>query len=476
MQYERLELLVGGEWIAPSGNRIPVINPATGELLAELPLADAACLDTALEASREGFEAWRRVPAIDRQMVMEGAARLIEARRETIATICTLESGKPIAEARTEVDFALGVLRWYGEEGRRAYGRVVPSRAPDVRGTVVKEPVGPVAAFVAWNFPAVNVMRKVAGALAAGCSIIIKPSEETPGTAIALARCFLDAGLPPKALSVVFGDPAAVSTHLLASPIPRKVSVTGSIAVGTILARQSADTLKRCTLELGGNAPFIVFDDADVTKAAKLGAAFKFRNAGQVCTSPSRFFVHDRVHDAFVREFREAVDAIVVGDGLSPDTTMGPLAAARRVDVMERLVADARRNGAHVASGGERLGNAGSFYAPTVLTDVSDRASIMKEEAFGPVAPISRFEDMDEVLERANSVDVGLASYVFTKALDRSRHMSDRLRCGLVGVNSMAISLPETPFGGTMMTGYGSEGGVEGLDAFLQTKFISEAC
>lgn len=473
--YERLEMLVDGAWIAGAdGASVAVENPATEDRLGDLPLASSADLDRALAASARGFDHWKGVPAVERQAVMERAARLMEDRRQAIATVCTLEIGKPLAESLMEIDTVIGILRWYAEEGKRAYGRVIPARAGGVRNMVLKQPVGPVVAFAAWNFPGVNVIRKVAGALAAGCSIIVKPSEETPGTAIAIARCFQEAGLPAGVLNVVFGEPAAVSSHLLASPIPRKVTFTGSVPVGMLLQRQAADTLKRCTLELGGHAPFIVFDDADVEMAARLGAAFKYRNAGQVCTSPTRFFVHARVHERFLAAFTRHVESLVVGNGLDAGTTMGPLAARRRIAVMEEIIADATGKGARLVSGGERIGARGWFFAPTVLDGVPDTAAIMREEPFGPVSPIATFEDIEEVIARANSVDVGLASYVFTKDGARADAMIERLNAGLVGVNGMMISLPETPFGGVGHSGYGSEGGIEGLDAFLSTKFVAE--
>ena len=475
VDYERLEMLIDGEWTSGTANTaLAVENPATEDKLGDVPLASVADLDRALDASARGFDIWKRTPAIERQAVMERAARLLEARRESIARTCTLEIGKPLRESLQEIDFVIGILRWYGEEGKRGYGRIVPSRAPNTRTSVMKEPVGPVVAFAAWNFPGVNVIRKVAGALGAGCSIIVKPSEETPGTAIAIARCFQEAGLPAGVLNVVFGDPAKVSSHLLASKIPKKVTFTGSVPVGILLQKQAANTLKRCTMELGGHAPFIVFDDADVEAAAQLGAAFKFRNSGQVCTSPSRFFVQSRVHDRFVDAFKKSVDKMAIGDGLDSKTTMGPVAAKRRIDVMERFVADATQRGASVVAGGSRVGNRGWFYAPTLLDNISDDAAIMREEQFGPVAPVATFDDLDEVIARANSVDVGLAAYVFTGHGGRAEQMSTRLETGLVGINGMMVSLPETPFGGVNHSGYGSEGGVEGLEAFMRTKLVAE--
>ena len=473
--YERLEMLIDGEWTAGSdAASMAVENPATEATIGDLPLASTQDLDRALAASLQGFNVWKDTPALQRQGILENAARLLEERREKIARTCTLEIGKPLRESLMEIDFTIGVLRWYAEEGKRAYGRVVPARDIRVRNTVLKEPVGPVVGFAAWNFPAVNVIRKVAGALAAGCSIIVKPSEEAPGTAIAIARCFQDAGLPRGVLNVVFGNPADTSAYLLSSSIPRKVTFTGSVPVGIHLQTLAARTLKRCTLELGGHAPFIVLPDADVELAAQTAAAFKLRNAGQVCTSPSRFFVHSSVHDRFVGVFADAFEKAVVGDGLDDAATMGPLAAQRRLEVMDRLVADARDHGASVVTGGKRIGNRGWFFAPTLLDEVPDEAAIMREEPFGPVAPVSRFEDLDEVIERANSVEVGLASYVFTRNGGWAQEATRRLNAGLVGINCAAISLPETPFGGVDHSGYGSEGGIEGLDAFMRTKFVAE--
>ncbi|CAH1665978.1 NAD-dependent succinate-semialdehyde dehydrogenase [Chelatococcus asaccharovorans] len=473
--YEDLGMFIDGEWTAgSSGERQAVLDPATEEVLAELPLAGAADLDRALEASRRGFAAWSGMSALARQVVMERAARLMEERRETIARICTLEAGKPLVEARQEVDFVIGVTRWYAEEGKRAYGRIIPSRFPGATQMVMKEPVGPVAAFVAWNFPGLNVIRKVAGALAAGCSIIIKASEETPGTCIAIARCFEEAGLPAGALNVVFGVPDAVSRHLLGSPIPQKVSFTGSVPIGIHLQKLAAETLKRCTLELGGHAPFIVFDDADIDAAARLAAFLKFRNAGQVCVCPSRFFVQRAVFDRFLDAFAARARAISVGCGLDETTEMGPLIAARRIDAMERLVQDAVSRGGAFCTGGERLGRRGFFFAPTVLVDVPDEAAVMREEPFGPIAPVVRFDDGEDVIARANRVNPGLAAYVFTRNGARASMMARRLEAGLVGINHAGISTPESPFGGVNGSGYGSEGGIEGLETFLRVKFVSE--
>lgn len=473
--YEKLEMLIDGEWTAgTSGKSEPVLNPATGEILGELPHASDADLDRAVDASAKGFNIWRNMTAYERQGIMEKGARLLEERKPAIATNLTREMGKPLSESMMEIDFVINATRWYAEEGKRAYGRIVPSRIPGMRQSVFKEPVGPVAAFVAWNFPGVNVIRKVAGALGAGCSIVIKASEETPGTCIAIARCFTDAGLPDGVLNLVFGVPAEVSSRILSSWIPRKVSFTGSVPVGKHLQKLSAETMKRCTMELGGHSPVIVFDDVDVEQAASIAAAGKYRNAGQVCVSPTRFYVHSKVFDKFADTFAEKAKALKVGNGLDDGVEMGPLIAPRRIEWMNTMVEDAVSNGAELMTGGETLEAEGNFYAPTVLKNVPDTALMMNEEPFGPVAPMASFDDFDEVVERANRLPVGLSGYIFTQDAARARTLADKLNAGTLAVNSTFVSSPETPFGGVNESGYGSEGGIEGLEAFQRTKYLSE--
>ncbi|MEL6289198.1 MAG: NAD-dependent succinate-semialdehyde dehydrogenase [Pseudomonadota bacterium] len=475
MAYERLELLIDGQFRQGSqGVTQEVVNPATEEVLGALPHASADDLDEALAASERGFDAWRSMTPLARQKVMEDAARLLEARSDAIAETLTREMGKPLGEAKMELGFTIDVLRWYAEEGKRAYGRIVPSRVPGMRALVTSEPVGPVAAFVAWNFPGVNVIRKIAGALGAGCSIILKACEETPGTAIAIARALQEAGLPDGTLNLVFGEPAAVSEHLLASRIPRKLSFTGSVSVGKHLQKLAAETLKRCTMELGGHAPVLVFDDVDIEKTAKAAAQGKFRNAGQVCVSPTRFLVQQDRYEAFADAFVEAAREVKVGNGLDEGVTMGPLVGERRLGVMQEFVDDAKSHGGQVMLGGARRGNQGWFYEPTVIKDVPDTAMIMNEEPFGPIAPIAPFRDLDEALEKANRLEFGLASYAFTHDPKRIRRLENEIDAGLVGINSFVISTPETPFGGVNESGYGSEGGIEGLDAYLRTKFVTE--
>ena len=362
MYSEKLEMLIDGKWCQGSdGRNQDLINPATEETLGRVPLANESDLELAIEASARGFKIWKNFTPISRQIILEKAAQLIEKRANTIGKILTLEMGKPLEESMLEIAFVVDVTRWYGEEGKRTYGRIVPSRIPGARQMVVKEPIGPACAFVAWNFPGTNFIRKVAGALAAGCSILIKPSEETPGTAVAIARCFQAAGLPDGVLNMVFGIPDEVSKKVLGSSIPKKMSFTGSIPVGKQLQRLAADTLKRCTMELGGHAPLIVFDDADLEHALNVSAAFKFRNAGQVCISPTRFYVQDKIYKSFVEGFTERSKAIRVGNGLEDGVQMGPLIDGRRLPIMEDFVSDATDNGARLQTGGERLGNLGYF-------------------------------------------------------------------------------------------------------------------
>lgn len=474
--YATLEMLIDGKFTrGSSGKSEPVINPATEQTLAELPHAATSDLEAAVAAAEKGFKAWKAMSAYDRYRILRKGAEILRGRADAIARILTLEQGKILAEAKIEVATSADILDWYAEEGRRAYGRIVPGRMPGVRQMVLKEPVGIVAAFTPWNFPALTPMRKIAGALAAGCSIILKPSEETPGTAVEVARCLQEAGLPEGALNIVFGVPAEVSSHLIAHPKVRKISFTGSTAVGKQLMKLAADGMKRTTMELGGHAPVIVFDDVDVASVAKIAAGGKYRNAGQVCISPTRFFVHETKYKQFVDTFTEVASGLKLGDGLDPSSQMGPMANARRLEAMDMFVADAKAKGAVVKTGGERPANQGFFYKPTVLADVPAEARIMTEEPFGPLAPIVPFKSFDEVVERANGVAYGLAAYAFTSDEKRATAIADALQWGMVGVNSLAVSTPETPFGGIKDSGHGSEGGIEGLEAYLNVKFVSQA-
>jgi succinate-semialdehyde dehydrogenase/glutarate-semialdehyde dehydrogenase len=387
----------------------------------------------------------------------------------------TMEQGKPYPEARIEALTSADIIDWYAEEGRRAYGRIVPGRVKGVRQIVVQEPVGVVAAFTPWNFPTLTPVRKIAGALAAGCSIVIKASEETPAGCVELVKCFAEAGVPAGVINMVFGVPAEVSEHLIASDIVKKVSFTGSIPVGKLLAGLAAKGMKKATMELGGHSPVIVFGDADPEKSADTIAAFKYRNAGQVCISPTRFYVQENNYNKFVARFTEYAKGLKLGDGLEKDTKMGPLANPRRLDAMESIMQDSKTRGGKVAAGGSRNGNQGFFFQPTVITDLPDDSKLMTVEPFGPIAPIVPFKTFDEVIERANSLEYGLASYVFTSSSATANAVGDAIQAGMVGINSVAVSTPETPFGGVKESGYGSEGGIEGLEAYMNTKFISQA-
>src|ERR1700733_12942608 len=472
--YANLQRFIDGQWIDSSGGAAEdVINPATEKPLAHLPHASAADLDRALEAAKKGFAVWRAVSAYDRAKIMRKAADLMRERYDAISKTLVQEEGKAYAEARAEVITSADIIEWYAEEGRRAYGRIVPGRGK-LRQLVIPEPVGVVAAFTPWNFPALTPARKIGGALAAGCSLILKASEETPGTCVEIVRCFADAGLPAGVLNLVFGVPATISEHLIAKDDVRKISFTGSIPVGKHLAALAAKGMKRVTMELGGHSPVVVFADADPEKSAETIAAFKYRNAGQVCISPTRFYVQEPVYDRFLSRFIEYAKSIKVGDGMEKGMTMGPMANARRIDTMDSFVRDAKDRGGKIVTGGNRQGNQGYFFEPTVVTDVPDNSKIMTEEPFGPVAPVVRFKTFDEVVERANSLPYGLASYAFTSSAKTATLIGDALQSGMVGVNSIAISTPETPFGGIKESGYGSEGGLEGLQAYFNTKFISQ--
>jgi succinate-semialdehyde dehydrogenase/glutarate-semialdehyde dehydrogenase len=474
--YTDLALHIGGKWLKGDGRQgEDVVNPATEKALGRLPHAGAGDLDQALEAASKGLAPWRATSAYDRAKVLRKAADLVRERADAIARIMTQEQGKVLAEARVEVIVTADIIEWFAEEGRRAYGRIVPGRAKGTRQLVLQEPVGVVAAFTPWNFPTLTPARKIGASLAAGCSIIIKPSEETPGSCVELVRCFVDAGLPAGVLNLVFGVPAKVSEHLIGSDLVRKISFTGSVPVGKHLAGLAAKGMKRATMELGGHSPVVVFADADPEKTADTIAAFKYRNAGQVCISPTRFYVQEPVYDRFLKRFTEFANAIKLGDGLEQGVTMGPLANARRLDAMEAIVNDSKSRGGKVVTGGKRRGNQGYFFEPTVITGLPDDSKLMTEEPFGPIAPVTTFKTFEEVVARANALKFGLAAYAFTGSAQTANAIGDALESGMVGVNSVLISTPETPFGGIKESGYGHEGGIEGLEAYMARKFISQA-
>ena len=471
--YPEISMYIDGAATAGSGSRREaVLNPATEEVLGQVPLAERADLDRALAAAARGFAAWRDTPIEARSKILLDAARLVRERSARIGEIMTLEQGKPLPEARGEVGRAAGIIQWDLEEARRAYGRVIPVDA-NSQLLVLREPVGPVAAFTPWNFPAGSPMRKIAAALAAGCSIIIKASEEVPGTACELVRCFADAGLPPGVLNLVFGVPQEVSSYLIASPVIRFVAFTGSIPVGKQLAGLAAAVMKPNIMELGGHAPVVVCDDVDPVAAAKSCVAAKFVNAGQVCTSASRFIVHQSIVSRFTDAFVEATNKVVVGDGLVAGTQMGPLANARRLQAVEGLVADATERGAQILCGGKRRGSRGYFFEPTVLIDVPDEAQLMQVEPFGPIAPIRAFSDIEEALRIANALPYGLAAYGYTQSAARANLLMRRLEAGILSINHCGGSVVEAPSGGVKQSGYGREGGHEGLDGYLITKRVS---
>ncbi|WP_425497040.1 NAD-dependent succinate-semialdehyde dehydrogenase [Novosphingobium sediminicola] len=470
--YPPLALFIDGAWIGAKGRRThEVINPATGAPFAHLPLAEAADLDLALASADRAFRLWRHAGADQRAGVLRGAASLLRARIDAIATCAVLEQGKTLAEAKTEVLMSAALFDFYAEETRRLYGRVLV-RPTGQRSMVTSEPIGPVAAFAPWNFPINNPARKLGGPIAAGCSVILKPAEEAPASAMAVVQALVDAGLPSGVVQLVFGVPDEVSRHLLASPIIRKMSFTGSTVVGRHLARLAADRTIRTTLELGGHAPVILFDDADLDRAVPLLAASKFRNAGQVCVSPTRFYVQDAIHDRFVAAMSERIGAIRPGDGLDPQSTMGPMANIRRPAAVSALVADAVAQGARLAQGGEPIGQGGYFWQPTMLTDVPATARIMQEEPFGPVIMTARFSSFDEVVEQANRLPFGLAAYAFTENGRRANLIADAIEAGMVAVNTTAIGAADAPFGGVKESGHGSEDGPEGVMACRITKAI----
>ena len=472
--YPEISLHIDGAWVKGArGKSEPVLNPATGEAIGAVPHADRGDLDRALAAAAKGFAAWRKVSAHDRYKLMRKAADNLRAQADAIAETMTLEQGKPLLEARLETLAGADVIDWFAEEARRAYGRIVPARADGVLQLVVKEPVGPVAAFTPWNFPINQAVRKISGAVAAGCSIIIKGPENTPGSVMGLVRAFVDAGLPAGVVNLVFGVPGEISEYLIPHPVIRKVSFTGSVAVGKHLAALAGQHMKRATMELGGHAPAIVFDDADIDGAVKILAANKYRNAGQVCVSPTRFLVQESVYRPFLEKFIAASKAMKVGDGLDKETRMGPLAHARRVEAIEGFVADAEAKGARIETGGTRIGNKGFFFAPTVMTEVPMTARIMNEEPFGPLAPIRPFRELDEVVAEANRLPYGLAAYAYTRSARTAAKLGEAIESGMVSINHHGLALPETPFGGIKDSGYGSEGGSEAIEAYLNIKFIT---
>lgn len=472
--YRSLSLYIDGAFIsADERTTRPVRDPATGAVIGALPLATTADLDHALAAAERAFIIWRNTPAHERSVILRRVAELARARADDIARCITLDQGKPLAEARGEVVACADHAEWHAEEGRRIYGRVIPARAPHIRQFTVREPVGVCAAFTPWNFPFNQAIRKMVAALGAGCPLILKGPEEAPSAVVALAELFHDAGLPAGCLNIVWGEPAEVSRYLIESPIVRKVSFTGSVPVGKQLAALAGAHMKPVTMELGGHSPAIVCDDADIDNAAAVLARFKLRNAGQVCTSPSRFYVHAKAYDRFMDAFVTQMREVRVGPGLDPATQMGPLANPRRVAAMQRFVDDAREHGGKIVTGGS-AGAGGYFFEPTVVSELPDHALLMRDEPFGPIAPVVRFTDLDDAIVRANSLAYGLSAYAFTGSTARATQLADALQSGMVHINHIGAIHPEIPFGGILDSGMGREGGAETFDSYLITKYVTQ--
>lgn len=475
MTYPNTQLFIAGAWRdAADGKTIAVFNPATGKEIGRVAHAGIADLDQALVAAQKGFETWRDMPAIERAKIMRKAAGLMRERAGAIAALLTQEQGKPLVEAKGEAMAAADIIDWFADEGQRVYGRIVPSRGNlAMRQMVLKDPVGPVAAFTPWNFPINQVVRKMAAALAAGCSMIVKAAEETPAAPAELIRAFADAGAPVGVLGLVYGNPAEISNYLIPHPVIRKITFTGSTPVGKQLAALAGKHMKRVTMELGGHAPVIVAEDADVALAVKAAGAAKFRNAGQVCISPTRFLVHESIAKEFAAAMVKYSQTLKVGDGATEGTQMGPLANPRRVTAMAEFTQDAIKNGATVAHGGARIGDAGNFWQPTVLTDVPLHAKVFNDEPFGPMAAIRSFNTLEEAISEANRLPYGLAGYAFTSSLKNADLLTRRVEVGMLWINMPAMPSAEMPFGGIKDSGYGSEGGPEAMEAYLNTRAVA---
>jgi succinate-semialdehyde dehydrogenase/glutarate-semialdehyde dehydrogenase len=468
-------MFIAGQWITDGeAGEMAVINPATGAVLGQCPKASATQLDAALKAADDAFPAWSRTAGAERYAILRRAADLLRERAANIARVITAEMGKPHAQAVGEITSAADVIDFLGEEAKRRGGRLIPVRGNQlIAQMVTHEPIGPAVLLTPWNFPVNLPAKKIGGALAAGCTAILKPAENTPVSAQLLVECFVDAGLPAGVLNLVHGDPGPIAEHLIASPVTRKVSFTGSTAVGKQLGALAARHMKRFAPELGGHAPVIVSKNADLERAVAICAATKFRNAGQVCVSPTRFLVAREIYDRFVAEFAERASKLKVGDpGADESVDMGPLAHARRISAMEQVVADAGGNRGEVVTGGKALSGKGFFFPPTVIANPAPDSRFMTEEPFGPIAGIVPFEHIEDAIRTANGLRYGLAAYAFSADLDEAHHLGASLRAGMVGINQLIVSSPETPFGGVGDSGFGSEGGEEGYLAFTDTKLV----
>lgn len=472
MTYQDTSLYIGGQWVT-TGNAIEVVNPVTGKVVGKVAAAGRAELDSAVAAAEAGFKVWSATSAYERSKIIRRAAQLLRDRVEQIAAVLTTDEGKPLSEARLEVASCADLLDWFAEEGRRTYGRIIPARAPEVHQLAIREPVGIAVGFTPWNFPISQIIRKLGPAVSAGCAIIIKGPEEAPGAPAELFRCLDEAGFPAGVVNLIFGTPADISEYLVPHPAIAKVSFTGSVPVGKHLASLAGKYMKRATMELGGHAPVIVTNDADIDAATTQLVGAKFRNAGQVCIAPTRFIVQNGVHDQFVESFVTKTEALKIGDGLKDGVQMGPLVNERRRAAVEELIADAIDTGATLKTGGKRIGNEGFFFEPTVLTGMTADMRAMNEEPFGPVALVSEFGNLDDAIAEANRLPFGLGSYAFTRSDASARRLMREVRVGMMTINHIGLGLPETPYGGIRDSGYGYEGGSEALDAYTNTRFVS---
>lgn len=468
------QLFINGEWRkASNGEALVVTNPVNGQAVGTVACATQTDLENAVESAALGFSTWSKMAAFERYKIIRKAAAILRENLEDAARLITKEEGKPLSESRMEVASSADLLDWFGEEGRRTYGRTIPSRGLGIQQLTVKDPVGPCVGFTPWNFPMSQIVRKLGPALGAGCSIIIKGPEEAPGAPALLFRCLEEAEVPKGVANLVFGNPASVSSFLIPHPLVRKVSFTGSVPVGKQLAALAGLHMKRATMELGGHAPVIIAEDANIDSATTMLVAAKYRNAGQVCISPTRFIVQNRVYDEFVELFSQKAAALKVGDGLSDGVQMGPLINERRRSAVESLIADAVEKGATIKTGGKRIGNVGTFFEPTVVTGVTPEMRAMNEEPFGPVAWVRSYSDLNEAISEANRLPFGLGSYAWTRSAATARQLSQGVQAGMLTINHAGLGLPETPYGGVKDSGHGYEGGSEALDGYMQTRFVT---
>lgn len=475
-QYKNTNIFINGIWRSGASKRtLPIKCPATSDVIGEVAYAEESDIEEAAHSALVGFATWKQVSAFERYKIMRNAAQLIRDRVEMISTLMTLEQGKPKTEAKLEIFAAADTIDWFAEEGRRAYGRVIPARQMDIYQLVVKEPVGPVAAFTPWNFPIMQITRKLAAALASGCSIIVKAPEETPASPSELIKAFIDAGVPNGTIGLIFGDPSQISKKLIAHPAIRKISFTGSTAVGKQLAAMAGLHMKRMTMELGGHAPVVIFNDADIPLAAKTMAASKFRNAGQVCVSPTRFLVQDGVYKEFVSEFVRHAENLNVGNGLDDGVGMGPLANPRRITALEKIMEDSTQRNGKIRTGGKKIGTSGNFWSPTVVTELPTDSISMNEEPFGPMAIINPFSEFNDAVLEANRLPFGLAAYAWTRSARTAQQIASKVETGMISINHVGLGMPENPFGGVKDSGYGSEGGIEALEAYMNPKFVTQA-